>query len=204
MRRLLNIFLLLLMAMAVHAEELDFSFPVSFQGTEPTIADFVTAVCNREDPGEWVANVVGEDWERNQKGEQTKGRFSVNKRKGYMTYVEQDSEDGFVHKGTSEFRCWRCSDNRHWMVAEADNFYRDGVAYAGQCSGLSLFLYDADTKRMEMVYYSDYGMEGPEIDALFVYSLTCKGITGIANKPDGGKYRVEYMWNGKSFAKTEQ
>ena len=196
----MNIFLLLLMAMAVHAEELDFSFPVSFQGAKPTIADFVTAVCNREAPGEWIS-YVGEDWERNQRGEQTKGRFSVNKRKDYMTYVEQDSEDGYVHKGTSEFRCWACKDSNCVMVAEISHFYRDGVAYVGQYDGLSLFLYDADTRRMEIVYNSDYGMEGPEIDAHFIYTLTRKGIMGVANKPDGGKYKVRYQWNGKTFVK---
>ena len=200
MRRLLNISLLLLMAMAVHAEELDFSFPVSFQGTEPTIADFVTAICNREAPGDWIS-YVGEDWERNQRGEQTKGRFSVNKRKDYMTYVEQDSEDGYVHKGTSEFRCWQCKDSHCVIVAETSHFYRDGVAYVGQYDGLSLFLYNADTKRIELVYNSDYGMEGPEIDAHFIYTLTRKGIMGVADKPDGGKYRVKYEWNGKTFVK---
>ena len=202
MRRLLNIFLLLLMTMTVNAEELDFSFPVSFQGAKPTIGDFVTAICNREEPGEWMT-YVGEDWERNQRGEQTKGRFKVSCSKGYMTYVEQDSEDGYVHKGTSEFRCWPCKDCNCVIVAETSHFYRDGVAYVGQYDGLSLYLYDPDSRRMDMVYLSDYGMEGPEIDAHFIYTLTRKGITGIADKPDGSKYRVKYMWNGKSFAKTE-
>ena len=168
MKKITGIFLMLLIAVTLHAEEEDFSFPVSFKGTEPTIADFFTAICNREEPGEWII-FVGEDWERNQKGEQTRGRFKVSCSKGYMTYVEQDNEDGQVFKGITEFRCWRCSDNRHWMVAEADNFYRDGVAYNGQYSGVSLFLYNADTKRMEMVYKSDYGMEGPEINAPFTY-----------------------------------
>ncbi len=200
MRKILDMFLLLLMTVAVHAEEPDFSFPVDFKGEEPTIGDFVTAICNTEYSGEWMAN-VGEEWGKKQKGEQTMGCFSISRSNDNFTYIRQDNDNGHSHKGTTEFRCWRCSDGQHWMVAEASNFYNDGVAYAGQYTGVSLYLYDADTKRMEMVYGSDYGMEGAEIDALFTYSLTRKGITGIADKPEGGKCRMKYEWNGKTFVK---
>lgn len=60
MKKITGIFLMLLIAVTLHAEEEDFSFPVSFKGTEPTIADFFTAICNREEPGEWII-FVGED-----------------------------------------------------------------------------------------------------------------------------------------------
>lgn len=201
MKKILMTLLLAGVTMLAHAEELeDFSFPVKFKGAEPTIADFVTAICSREAPGEWIS-YMGADWERSRKGKPTKGKFTVNRRKGYMTYVEDDDADGQVHKGVTEFRCWRCADEHLRMVAETDNFYRDGVAYYGQYTGVSLFLYYADYKRMEMVYNSDYGLDGPEINALFVYSLTPSGIVGVAEKPEGGIYRVEYVWNGTKFVK---
>ncbi len=200
MKKLLTILLFALVTVLAHAEDSDFSFPVSFKGSEPTIADFVAAIAAQEDPGEWMAT-VGRELEKHRRGGKTRGLFRTDSSKGCMTYVEQSREAGVAYKATAEFRCWRCSDGRRLMVAEADNFYRDGVACCGQYTGVSLYLYDGDSRRMEMVYGSDYGFEGPETNALFVYSLTSCGIAGIADRPEGGKCRVRYDWNGKKFVK---
>ena len=202
MKKLLAILLLAGVTMLSHAGEPDFSFPVSFKGCRPTIADFVAAIAAQEDPGEWMAG-IGRELEKHRRGGKTKGRFLVDSSKGCMTYVKQSREGGVAHEAKAEFRCWRCSDGYRMMVAEADNFYQDGVVYYGQYTGVSLYLYDDTGRRMKMVYGSDYGFEAPETNALFVYSLTDSGIVGIADRPEGGKCRVEYEWNGAKFVKSE-
>lgn len=178
-----------------------YSFPVKFQGKTPTISDFIVAITTMEDPGEWM-DYLGNRWTEYRRGDKYEGRFTVDNSKGYVRYDEEEVEhNGVVHTGFTEFCCWICDDNRHYIVATACNIFDDGVAIDGQSSGITMYLYDSRTRWMEMVTDERLGVRRPDVQAIVVYSLpsTGKDITATVYDAEKGEYKIVYVWNGHGF-----
>ena len=122
--------------------------------------------------------------------------------RGYMRYDDEETkEDGIVLTGFSEFCCWKCDDNRLYIVAETCNIFENGVAIDGQYGGITLFLYNAITHRMVMVPDWHFGLERPETNGVIGYSLPAEGkdITATVYDTEKGEYQLVYVWNGNGF-----
>ena len=187
-----------------YAQELipeDYSFSVNFQGKNPTISDFVAAITTQEDPGEWLS-YLEKRWKEYRSGKKYEGRFTVENSRGYVRYDEKETkENGIVRTGFTEFCCWTCDDNRHYIVATACNNFRNGVAIDGQYSGITMYLFDTRTRRMMMMPNRHFGLERPETNAIIGYSLPSigKNITATVYDTEKGEYKIVYVWNGNGF-----
>lgn len=189
MKKILSIALLLVLAMAARAQE-DYSFPVEFRGKTPTVTDFVKAISHQEDPGELLYNIAKGKKKRKKDG------------KDYIMYYDHDGYDRFVFTDTTEFCSWDYSDGRHKMVVMIHRDYLNGEIAAGQYSGLSLYVYDAHTRRMRILSVYNQGIESPEINGVPVYTLSAEGktITVSVNNPDEGSDSITYRWDGAFFS----
>lgn len=94
------------------------------------------------------------------------------------------------------------SDGRHKMVVMTHRDYLNGEIAAGQYSGLSLYVYDAHTRRMRILSVYNQGIESPEINGVPVYTLSAEGktITVSVNNPDEGSDSITYRWDGAFFS----
>ena len=187
MKKILSIALLLVLAMAARAQE-DYSFPVEFRGKTPTVTDFVKAISHQEDPGELLANI----------GKHKKRICG----KDYVVYSKRTKEGRFVWTDSTEFCVWDYSNGRHKMVVMIHRDYLNGEIAAGQYSGLSLYVYDAPTRRMRILSVYNQGIESPEINGVPVYTLSAEGktITVSVNNPDEGSDSITYRWDGAFFS----
>jgi hypothetical protein len=187
-----------------YAQELipeDYSFAVNYQGKAPTISDFFVAITTMDDPGEWLI-YLRERWTEYRRGDKYEGHFTVENSLGYLRYDEKETkDDGIVRTGFTEFCCWTCDDNRHYIVATACNNFRNGVAIDGQYGGITMYLFDTRTRRMMMVPDWHFGLERPETNAVIAYSLPSEGkdITATVYDTEKGEYQIEYEWNGNGF-----
>jgi hypothetical protein len=187
-----------------YAQELipeNYSFAVNYQGKTPTISDFFVAITTMEDPGEWLI-YLRERWKEYRRGDKYEGHFTVENNRGYLRYDEEETnDDGVVRTGFSEFCYWICDDNRHYIVAETCNNFRDGVAIDGQYGGITMFLFDTRTRRMLMVPDWHFGLERPDVNGIIGYSLPSEGknITATVYDTEKGEYPLVYVWNGNGF-----
>ena len=187
-----------------YAQELftdEYSFPVEYQGTTPTISDFLVAITTQEDPGEWM-DYLGQRWTEYRRGEKYEGHFTVDDSQGYVRYDKEETEhEGVVLTSVAEFRCWACDDNRYHIVATATNIFENGVAVDSQPSGITMYLYDSTTRRMAMVKGENLGVGRPDINGLVAFSLpsTGKDITATVYDTEEGEQKIVYVWNGKGF-----
>ncbi len=191
-------FVFLLVAEVAMAQ--DYSFPVKFKGKAPSISDFVTALVNQEEAGE-LLGYIGREWENYQQGKPTQGKFTLKSSYGFVRYEETMENAGKDVTSITEFCYWNCRDGRHKVVALATNVYEDGVPAAWQFSGLTLYMYDRKTQRMEAVYNNDLGIEDLGVNSIIIYSLPDigKNIIATANDPEKGECKFVYVWNGRRF-----
>lgn len=171
--------------------EEDYSFPVEFKGEAPSMSDFVKALSRQEDPGELLAYI--EKKKKKQCGDDC------------VIYFSRDSSDRFVWTDTTEICCWDNSDGRHKTLVVIHRDYTNGEIIAGQYSGLSIYVYDASTRRMEMTGHDYLGIEPPEINGLDVYTVSAKDktVTVSVNNPDEGSESRTYRWDGGKFIITK-
>ena len=167
---------------------------------EPEITGIVTAVTGQEDPGE-LFSTISRAWESYQKGEDYMGEFTVDSDNNFVLYANGGISGVFEWADSTEFRCWKCLDNRHSMVAVAHRDYTDGVPVCGQYAGLTLYLYDTDSQSLEWARKSDCGIEQPEINAPINYFLDCDGcdifLTAFSGQEE--RYAMSYVWDGDRF-----
>ena len=203
--------LLLCVSALLNAQESeeDYSIPVSFTGQRPVISDFVSAILSQEeDLGESLGEMAG-NWKLYQAGKPLPAdrTFVVDAKNGYFRYYRTDKdEDGTVYSTLIEYCYWNCSDGRYKLVAENTVCFQDEKPFMGQYSGLTFFLYDSQTRKLNLVY-DDIGLD-------FDYP---EGIEVITNKlPQTGK-TVEYhfftsagesvvklTWNGSKFVEERE
>lgn len=188
-------------------DEYDFSFPVNFEGEEPTIVDFVTALSMHEDMGK-ALGWMWKEWELYQQGKPLleKITFDVDTKNSYFRYDMVSPQDaaGCVHSGFIEFVCWDFKDGKHKLIVHNTVDYTDGKPINGQFSGLSYYIYDTETRRMEFEYPSRLNAileTMPEDTNLIVSKLPRKGNT-IECKcytTSGRKVIIHLKWNGSQF-----
>ena len=188
MKKVLSIVFMLVLTLTMQAQE-DYSIPVKFRGKAPSISDFVKALSRQEDPGELLYNIAKGKKKRKKDG------------KDYIMYYDHDGYDRFVFTDTTEFCSWDYSDGHRKMVVMIHRDYTNGEIAAGQYSGLSLCTYDAHPRRMEFTSDYNLGLEPPEINGLYVYTLSAKDrtITISVNNPDEGCGSITYRWDGTRF-----
>ena len=185
--------------------EIDFSFPVRFEGEEPTITDFVTTLCSHEDMGE-ALGWMWKNWELYKEGKPLldKVTFDVDLKNSYFRYDIVTQETDFVRSGFIEFLCWDFKDKKHKLIVHNTVDYVDGKPIAGQFSGLSYYIYDIETRRMECEYPSRLNADletMPEDTNLIVSKLPRKGNT-IECKcytTSGREAIIHLKWNGTQF-----
>lgn len=204
MRLLCAILMLLVSAAPAFSE--DYSFPVEHTGRKPGIADFVNAILAQEDCGEKLGEMA-EDWQAYRSGQPLpRGRFIyVDGKHGFMRYdAESPAEDDypFSFRTAIEYKVMRCSGDRQTLVVENTVQYRDGQPFCGQFSGLTFYLYDSRTGRMEQAYACDLVPEDyePPGTLVTVHALRpgrcvilCKCHT------ESGFIYLSLIWNGKRF-----
>lgn len=187
-------------------EELDFSFAVHHKGASPDIIDFVNAILSQEEIGEALGEME-ENWKMYLSGQTLpKGRsFAVDKKEGYMRYdvLFPAEEDGTRYSGHTEFRVLDCSDAKKKLVTQNIVELRNGKPFEGQYSGLTFYLYDGDTERMEFEYASNLIDDSyrPEKALVVVHKLPRKGETiECTCHMKSGETKMLYLtWNGRKF-----
>lgn len=175
---------------------------VKFNGSQPTIKDFMNAILSQEDIGE-VLGKVSQSWELYCNGmNMLEGQsFIVDVDNGYIGFTEDFSDQERLYV---EFCYWNYADGKHKLVAENVVNIVDGKPVAGQYSGISYLMYDNDTRKMTYVDADSLGidMEIPtgEYSSLCWLPRTGKTIVYEFYIP-AGKITKRYTWNGSRFIK---
>lgn len=193
------------MCLSMHAQDEDYSIPVNFKGERPTITDFVSALLSQEELGEYLGN-LSDQWKLRQQGKKTKGAWTVNTANGYVRYEEINMVDGMRDENTCEFCYWNCADNRHKLFATSVRLIWDGRPVDTEHSGLSFYIYDSKTRRMNWASTQDLGVDidvpGREV-AQFSLPITDKNIIATAFPSDEYKGKTEIVidcqWDGMRF-----
>lgn len=191
--------------------EEDYSFPVNYKGQEPTIVDFVSAILGQEFIGESLGEME-DNWKKYLRGKKLPpGRsFIVDTENGYMHYDADFVEEKECHFSQYiEYRHWDCTDGQHELVAENTVNFRDGKPFAGQFSGLTFYLYDNETRKMEFCYASILGLS--DIDMPWDTNLIVNSLPRIGKTieytfytPSGKQTTTRMIWNGTTFVPETQ
>ena len=186
-------------------EEIDYSFPVNFQGKEPTIVDFITALSAQPDMGE-ALGWMSKNWELYQQGKPLLDEitFDVDLKKSYFRYtIVIPQEAGWVSSGIIEFLCWDFKDQKHKLIVHNTVDYCDGEPVDGQFSGLSYYIYDIETRRMDFVSppkLNAYLDTMPDGTCLIVSKLPRKGYTIECKCYTPTREVTKHLtWNGMRF-----
>lgn len=166
-----------------------------------TISDLVSAILTQGEPDEYM-DYIHKQWQNFQKGRLYRGRFSVNSSCGYVRHEEKMMNGKRKRMEITEFRYWDCKDLYHKIIAQTFNIYENGVVIDSQYSGISLYVYDAQTCRIELVPIRLFGLEPPDdISNFLSYRLPIEGndIIATTDDPSKGKQKLVYKWNGNTF-----
>lgn len=128
---------------------------VKIKGQKPTIADFVNNLL--KEPEDELFGHLSEMWERHLAGKPQKknNTITVDIPHGYVKFESRIPEDNIVD--TSEMCYWNCSDGKHKIVAFSNYLYVDGKFIQGQYTGVSFFLYENATRRLQTIAKEDIG-----------------------------------------------
>ena len=205
---LLAILLIGVPALLRAQEEEDWSIPVSYSGQRPAITDFVSAILSEEDLGESLGEMK-DNWDLHLAGKALpEGRsFLIDSRNGYLRYDATDESDGEVYKRYIEFCFWNCRDGRHKLIAENTVCSQAGVPYMGQYSGVSFYLYDGKTRRMEPAYADDLGLDPDYPDGMevLVHQLPRIGKTiKFLFYTTSETISKSFTWNGNKFVEEAE
>ena len=189
-------------------EEEDWSFPVVFAGQRPTITDFVTAILSQEEIGESLGEMK-DNWDLYLAGRKLpQGRsILVDSKNGYLRYDTEDKEeDDLVYTSFIEYCYWNCADGRHKLIALNTVCFRNGEPFMGQFSGVSFYMYDGHTRRMDFTSGYDLGLdfdypEGTEVE---VQQLPRVGKTIEYHfYTRSGEVLKKATWDGNKFVVSD-
>lgn len=186
-------------------EVVDYSFPVEYKGKAPAITDLVNAVLSQEELGEALGE-MNDNWLIYQKKKALpKGKtFLVDNKKAYVRYISDFTEEGdeVSSKNQIEFCSWDFNDGKRKLLVEIIVCYQDGEPIQGQYSGLTFYVFDPETNRMEFTYDCDLDAEMgiPEGTEVIVHKLDLesKSIEYTFVKPTEKIVRSQ-TWNGDIF-----
>jgi len=167
----------------------------------PTITACMKAIAHQEDAGELLAR-IDREWDKYQKGQSYEGRFIVNIGAGYLRYMDRQKSGQYVWTDTTEFCCWSYRNKPDRLVVMTHRDYTNGQLADGQYSGLSLYVYDAATQHVEMKSGYAMGIEPPEINGIYVYTMSPedKSVTVSVNNPQEGSASRTYVWDDSKSA----
>ena len=184
---------------------------VNYQGTKPTISDFITAYLapTYGEDGEYDSeymNGVRDAWERHRKGlKQHEGTtFTLDVKNGFAVCEYKYSEDACEFLTRIEMCLWNEADGKHKLFAYSYMFYRDGKYYPGQYDGLTFMRYNNATKSMR--YHSDAGVQAvyesksPSVECSFDLPRSGKDIIVSLWDENGNKTEKTLKWNGHGFS----
>ncbi len=191
------------LSVSAQEDEYHYSFPVKYQGQRPTISDFVTAILSQDELGELLGS-ISEQWKLYRQGKKTEGEFTVNTKNGYIRYDSRYANEDGREEATTEFCYWNCSDNRHKLVAVNHFLYVNSRVVFTEHTGLMLYMYDSQTRRLTDTYPNAVGLEhnlgGP---TTFSLPITDKDIIATLHPgdddPDGVEQVVKFLWDGMKF-----
>ena len=196
------------LSVSAQEDEYHTSFPVKYQGQRPTISDFVTAILSQEDLGEMLG-YISDQWKLHRQGKKTEGEFTVNTKNGYIRFDTRYGDEEGSEEGTTEFCYWNCSDNRHKLVVVNHFLYVNGRIVFTEHSGLLLYMYDSQTRRLTDTYPNAVGLEH-SLDGPTKFSLPIEGKDILASvlpdddNPNGVEKVVEFRWDGMRFHQQEK
>ena len=184
---------------------------VNYQGTKPTISDFITAYLaptygeDGECDSEYM-NGVRDAWERHRKGlKQHEGTtFTLDVKNGFAVCEYKYSEDACEFLTRIEMCLWNEADGKHKLFAYSYMFYRNGQYYPGQYDGLIFMRYDNATKTMK--YHPDagemavYKAKSPSVECSFDLPRSGKDIIVSLWDENGNKTEKTLKWNGHGFS----
>ncbi len=139
--------------------------PVTYTGARPTISDFVTAYFSSDDGYPEILGDCMLAWNAYKQGKKlAKGSaILLDTKNGYMRYTQNlrkaygtDWSDKDVYH--MDMCYWNCADNRHKVFAVALYGMEHGKYVDGQYGGMTLFIYDNDTRNMYQVSTDDMGI----------------------------------------------
>jgi len=181
----------------------DFTMPVSSDGSNPTIADFVTACFKPADEGDELTNHCNYTWQlyRERKPLPAYTTIELDKNNGYMKY--ECSEPDGVNRLVVEVCYWNCDDGVHKVVAENVVSFRNNRHECGQYDGLNFYLYDSGRRAMKSMYTGLLcGEEFAEIcnSSAVTISLPRYGKSiQVAQTSAAGVSQHKLNWDGSKF-----
>ena len=173
------------------------SIRVNYQGTRPTITDFVTAYLAQED-NEEVIKSIKEDWKCQQQGRALSNgaSFTVDTRNGFIRYDKRYTATTYSY---TEFCYWNCKDNAHKLLAVNRGCIEEGRPVTAQFTGLKFYTYTNQTKVMKWTSRLDLGASidvSPEV----TYALPQAGKDIMATiHAQQGEVQILMKWNGAKF-----
>ena len=202
MKRLSLAIIFACFTLAVAAQE---GFRVDYQGTRPTIKDFVKAYLTSilsEEVEECEAEGLG-IYESLQRAITNKEKglplnegetLTIDTKNGFLLY-EQTLDENLLR---IEMCFWNESDGKHKLFADNNWSYRNGKPILGQFDGLNFLRYNNSTKRMS--YIDAPGFDVEVYDKAYALPRTGKDIIVTTWHEDGKKTQKTLKWNGHGFS----
>lgn len=174
---------------------------VNYQGTKPSISDFVWAYLSsftddEDDCIDESTNAFKQAWIKHRNGEpQEEGEtLTVDEKNGYVLYEIKQGE----HLSKWEMCYWNEADQQHKLFAYNVWSYTNGKPSLGQFDTLIFYRYNNATKKMTMCETPGFEVEYYNTS----YSLPHTGKDIIVTKwnDNGTKKQQTLKWNGNKFS----
>ena len=176
---------------------------VNFEGANPNIKDFVTALLSGEEIGESL-NSMKLSWELFLNGMNLMPGESItaDTQNGYVCYESEETTESETVRLVIECCYWNYADKQHKLVALTNDLYIDGKPIFGQYTGIEFYVYDHATNSMKIAFGPDLGVDfdTPSDTDTITHSLPRQGKTMviIAHTPSG-RIEKHLTWNGSKF-----
>ena len=183
MKKLLLAIIFAYCTLAIAAQE---GFRVDYQGTRPTIKDFVKA---------YLTSILSEEVEECEAVPLNEGEtLTIDMKNGFLVYEQAWDEN----LSRIEMCFWNESDGKHKLFADNNWYYQNGKPILGQFGGLNFLRYNNSTKRMS--YIDAPGFDVEYSNKSYALPRTGKDIIVTTWHEDGKKTQKTLKWNGHGFS----
>ena len=204
MKKILAILAMVAMTLTSSAQE--GGIRVNYQGSKPSISNFVTAFLNSRSEGDDDCtdesfNAVQQAWNNHLKGKKLMANetLNVDEKNGFVLYEIKHSE----HVLRVEMCYWNEADQKHKLFAYNVGCYQNGKYSAGQFDGLTFYRYNNATKKMAVTFETGFDVEYGTDDGCWAsYALprTGKDIIVTYWKNNTKKQQKTLKWQGSKFS----
>ncbi len=164
------------------------------------IIDVIIAVAGPEEEQEgecmYGANCLVRMYQEGQKKDEYH-TVEVDAKHGYASLMSNYEQNEY---GYTEFCCWKYDDSR-LLVCYNNGYNENGRGIATECTGLSFFTYDTNTKKVEYVNADELGVE-VDYSGATSYTLPTDGskaIGVVVHSDDGSVKARQLVWKGRRF-----